>query len=129
VALQRVTDLRRDPLGAPIARPYLGEFNHIGRLHAQARTHVTMGRIRGARSVLQHNPMELTDEEVAFGFELRESATGVRAVVRAVGVGLEAVKRCRVDGTIEYVVCDVDGHKLYAGAASVAELRLRFFRA
>jgi len=71
-------------------------------------------------------PAEVTDEEAAFGFELRESPTGVRAVVRRLGPGLQAVKRRRDDGSIEYAICDERCQPLYSGAASVEELRRRF---
>ncbi|HEY1957466.1 MAG TPA: hypothetical protein VGH28_17730 [Polyangiaceae bacterium] len=71
-------------------------------------------------------PAEVTDEEAAFGFTLRESPTGVRAVVRALGHGLQAVKRLRDDGSIEYSICDERCQPLYSGAASLDELRRRF---
>ncbi len=70
--------------------------------------------------------IDLTDEEAAFGFEVRESPTGVRVAVRTLAVGLEAVKRVLDDGTVEYAICDKNGQPLYAGARSLAELEKRF---
>ncbi len=72
-------------------------------------------------------PIDLTEEEAAFGFEVRESQSGVRAVVRVIDKGLQAVKHRRSDGEIEYAICDETCVPLYAGASSVDELKQRFF--
>jgi hypothetical protein len=69
---------------------------------------------------------EVTAEEEAFGFEVRESPTGIRAVVRAIDDGLLVVKRRRADGVIEYAICDTTCTPLYRPASSLAELAKRF---
>ena len=73
-------------------------------------------------------PTDVTAEEEAFGFEVRESPTGVRAVVRVLDTGLQVVKRRRDDGTIEYAVCDDRCMPLYESATSVDDLKRRFGR-
>jgi hypothetical protein len=73
-------------------------------------------------------PDELTAEEQAFGFEVRELPSGVRSVVRVIDEGLLVLKRRRSDGTIEYAICDASCTPLYRPAASLAELAKRFPR-
>jgi hypothetical protein len=71
---------------------------------------------------------EVTAEEQAFGFEVRESPSGIRAVVRVIDDGLLVVKRRRSDGNVEYAICDKSCMPLYRPAASLAELAKRFPR-
>jgi hypothetical protein len=71
-------------------------------------------------------PTELTADEEAFGFEIRESPTGVRAAVRPLDGGLQIVKRRRDDGSIEYTICDSHCTPIYRSSESIAELKNRF---
>jgi hypothetical protein len=68
----------------------------------------------------------LTPEEENFGFGVREGPSGMRAVVRVLRPGLQAVKVESVDGSTEYVICDDDFEPLYSSATSLDELHRRF---
>lgn len=71
-------------------------------------------------------PVDVTAEEEAFGFQVRESPSGIRAVVRALDGGLQIVKRRRDDGSIEYTICDSRCTPIYQSSTSLDDLKSRF---
>jgi hypothetical protein len=72
-------------------------------------------------------PVDISEEEVAFGFVVATAPLGNRTVAVAnLRPGLRAVK-VRVSGeTIHYLVCDERLAPLSSAARSLAELRTRF---
>jgi hypothetical protein len=72
--------------------------------------------------------LDLTDEEVEFGFHLVERGTGVRAIVRELRPGLSAVKVNGQAQAAEYAICNEQLAPLYPAARSIDELRVRFPR-
>jgi hypothetical protein len=70
-------------------------------------------------------PLDLTDEEIAAGFEVQEAPSGVRAIVRDLENGLRVVKT-RVSGTVHYVVCDAECAPLYPPSKTLDEVAQRF---
>lgn len=73
-------------------------------------------------------PLDLTPDELAFGFDVIESRAGIFAVVTPLRPGLHAVKMRGPDGTTEYAVCDEHLHPVYVAAKTLDELRERFAR-
>jgi hypothetical protein len=73
-------------------------------------------------------PLDVTNEEDAFGFTLSEAPSGTRALVVPLPSGLRAVKVRTDDGAIQYVVCDENLQPLYVAATTLDDLRERFAR-
>ena len=71
-------------------------------------------------------PLDLTDEEEAAGFEVREADSGIRAVVRELENGLRVLKTFASGGDVQYSVCDAGCHPLYPPAQSLADVEARF---
>jgi hypothetical protein len=70
--------------------------------------------------------LDVTQEEEDFGFGLTEAPSGVRVVVRGLGVRLQAVKVQTDDGSTGYAICDENLRPLYTPAKTLDELRRRF---
>ena len=73
-------------------------------------------------------PLELTAEELAFGFSIMGTPSGTRLVAVDLDDSLRAVKVLTPEGTTEYVVCTSLFRRLYSAASSVNELDARFRR-
>lgn len=76
--------------------------------------------------VAQRLHIVVTKEEQDYGFGVVEEPTGVRAVARDVGDGLQAIKVYAEDGSTEYAICDEELRTVGPSARSVEELRRRF---
>ena len=74
-------------------------------------------------SALRSLPIDITDEEAAFGFAVRHDGQAVAAELRN---GLYAVKVVCDDGAVGYCVCDARLSPLYPVARSLRELHDRF---
>ncbi len=70
--------------------------------------------------------LELTPEEVALGFDVREHPSGTQIVTMPLASGLRAVKIRLESGAVAYAVCDEKLQPLYANASSLDELKARF---
>ena len=68
-------------------------------------------------------PLEMTTEEEDFGFGVTLEPSGVRAVVRELRSGLQAVKVLAEDGATEYAICDAQFRPIYPPAKTLDELR------
>jgi hypothetical protein len=72
-------------------------------------------------------PLEIKQEELAFGFEVKDAPSGHRRLLVAeLGKGLHAVKARGHDGKTQYLVCDERLAPIYPAAKSLEELRTRF---
>jgi hypothetical protein len=76
--------------------------------------------------IRQSFPLDVTTEEEDFGFGVAEEPSGVRAVVRELRAGLQAVKVLAEDGATEYAICDEHLRPIYPPAKTLDELRARF---
>jgi hypothetical protein len=70
-------------------------------------------------------PLDVSDEEFAAGFEVREAASGVRAVMRELGDGVRAVKARTASGRVGYALCDASCNPLHPAAESLRDLDAR----
>jgi len=73
-----------------------------------------------------HFAHDLTEQEVAAGFDVAEDVSGTYLVVAHLVGGLLAIKITLDDGRIAYAICDEKLHPLYPNAATLDELRSRF---
>ena len=73
-------------------------------------------------------PLDVTGEETAFGFDVAESPSGVRALVVPLGAGLVAVKTRGPDGSVRYAICDERFEPIYLPAKTLEELAERYRR-
>ena len=68
---------------------------------------------------------DISDDEVALGFEIVEHATRGTMVIAPIANGLHAVKLRDVYG-VRYAICDENMMMLYEAAPSLFDLRRRF---
>ena len=73
-------------------------------------------------------PLDAASDEAAFGFDVGESPSGLRALVVPLGGGLCAVKVRTTDGSTRYEVCDERFQPIYVTADTLEELEARFRR-
>jgi hypothetical protein len=71
-----------------------------------------------------HYPDDISAEERAAGF-VQTQAGSLQLVATPLGNGLCVVK-LRVDGQVQYAICNEQLEPLYPAATSLDELRLRF---
>jgi hypothetical protein len=106
-----------------------GKMTHVAMRHiACAGTPTTFQYLYsvGATNRLDSEyPDDVSDSERRVGFERAESATETRVVIH-LGYGLRAVKVRKLDGSVEYAVCNDDYEPLYPPAQTLDELRTRF---
>ncbi len=69
---------------------------------------------------------DISPDEVACGFDVKEHTTGARIVTRELRGGLRAIKAQTEDGSTIYEICDDRLTPLYAPAVSLSDLKRRF---